>query len=205
MRTDELERLVSSPNPDGDRFASLVVGVFSIQANPLAQPEGRAWARLMRKALVSPTALGALQRWAATRAASLDEFYESCDASAAAGLARRAGQDAAGGRAEGVPRSKCVLLEILHPHVQEQAAESLRLARYGPAKMGGPRGEGTNKVRDEKQPQRAGQEPCLCVPNIVHCGTQNRPWASAARAKVVFFVINSFSGLSIGLGGCLST
>ena len=89
VRTDELERLVSSPNPDGDRFASLVVGVFSIQANPLAQPEGRAWARLMRKALVSPTALGALQRWAATRAASLDEFYESCDASAAAGLARR--------------------------------------------------------------------------------------------------------------------
>ena len=80
---------MSSPNPDGDRFASLVVGVFSIQANPLAQPEGRAWARLMRKALVSPTALGALQRWAATRAASLDEFYESCDASAAAGLARR--------------------------------------------------------------------------------------------------------------------
>ena len=131
-------------------------------------------------------------------------------ASAVTGLRRgggalRAGQDAAGGRAEGVPRSKCVLLEILHPHVQEQAAESLRLARYGPAKMGGPRGEGTNKVRDEKQPQRAGQEPCLCVPNIVHCGTQNRPWASAARAKVFFFVINSFSGLSIGLGGCLST
>ena len=58
----------------------------------------------------------------------------------AAGLARRAGQDAAGGRAEGVPRSKCVLLEILHPHVQEQAAESLRLARYGPAKMGGAQG-----------------------------------------------------------------
>ena len=44
---------------------------------------------------------------------------------------------AAGGRAEGVPRSKCVLLEILHPHVQEQAAESLQLARYGPAKMSG--------------------------------------------------------------------
>ena len=120
------------------------------------------------------------------------------------GGALRAGQDAAGGRAEGVPRSKCVLLEILHPHVQEQAAESLRLARYGPAKMGGPRGEGTNKVRDEKQPQRAGQEPCLCVPNIVHCGTQNRPWASAARAEV-FFCYNSFSGLSIGLGGYLST
>ena len=60
-------------------------------------------------------------------------------ASAVCGLRRgggalRAGQDAAGGRAEGVPRSKCVLLEILHPHVQEQAAESLRLARYGPAK-----------------------------------------------------------------------
>ena len=58
------------------------------------------------------------------------------------GGALRAGQDAAAGRAEGVPRSKCVLLEILHPHVQEQAAESLRLARYGPAKMGGPRGAG---------------------------------------------------------------
>ena len=69
--------------------------------------------------------------------------------------------------------------------------------------MGGPRGEGTNKVRDEKQPQRAGQEPCLCVPNIVHCGTQNRPWASAARAKVVFLVINSFSGLSINRFGRL--
>ena len=45
--------------------------------------------------------------------------------------------DAAGARAEGVLGSKCVLLEILHPHVQEQAAESLQLARYGPAKMGG--------------------------------------------------------------------
>ena len=54
------------------------------------------------------------------------------------GGALRAGQDAAGGRAEGVPRSKCVLLEILHPHVQEQAAESLRLARYGPANGWGP-------------------------------------------------------------------
>ena len=64
-------------------------------------------------------------------------------ASAVTGLRRgggalRAGQDAAGGRAEGVPRSKCVLLEILHPHVQEQAAESLRLARYGPANGWGP-------------------------------------------------------------------
>ena len=66
------------------------------------------------------------------------------------------------------------------------------MASDGPAKMGGPRGEGTNKVRDEKQPQRAGQEPCLCVPNIVHCGTQNRPWASAARANVFscFFCYN---------------
>ena len=45
--------------------------------------------------------------------------------------------DAAGARAEGVPGSECVLLAILHPHIQEQAAESLRLARYGPAKMGG--------------------------------------------------------------------
>ena len=66
----------------------------------------------------------------------------------------------------------------------------------------GGRGEGTNKVRDEKQPQRAGQEPCLCVPNIVHCGTQNRPWASAARAEV-FFCYNSFSGLSINRFGRL--
>ena len=35
----------------------------------------------------------------------------------------------------------------------------------------GPRGEGTNKVRDEKQPQRAGQEPCgrlvaRCQPHL---------------------------------------
>ena len=96
--------------------------------------------------------------------------------------------DAAGARAEGVSGSECVLLAILHPHIQEQAAESLRLARYGPAKIWVGWGEGTNKVRDEKQPQRAGQEPCLCVPNIVHCGTQNRPWASAARAKVFFLL-----------------
>ena len=54
------------------------------------------------------------------------------------GGALRAGQDAAGARAEGVPGSKCVLLEILYPHVQEQAAESLRLARYGPANGWGP-------------------------------------------------------------------
>ena len=89
-----------------------------------------------------------------------------------------------------------------------RTSRSRRLNRYGWRAMGLQRwvgwGEGTNKVRDEKQPQRAGQEPCLCVPNIVHCGTQNRPWASAARAKV-FFCYNSFSGLSIGLGGCLST
>ena len=45
--------------------------------------------------------------------------------------------DAAGARAEGVPGRECVLPAILHPHIQEQAAESLRLARYGPAKMGG--------------------------------------------------------------------
>ena len=82
-----------------------------------------------------PTVLAATEDPQGTRVLNL--FARDCSA---AGLARRAGQDAAGGRAEGVPRSKCVLLEILHPHVQEQAAESLRLARYGPAKMGGAQG-----------------------------------------------------------------
>ena len=90
-----------------------------------------------------------------------------------------------------------------------RTSRSRQLNRYGWRAMGlqrwvgpGGRGEGTNKVRDEKQPQRAGQEPCLCVPNIVHCGTQNRPWASAARAEV-FFCYNSFSGLSINRFGRL--
>ena len=53
-----------------------------------------------------------------------------------------------------------------------RTSRSRQLNRYGWRAMGLQRwvgwGEGTNKVRHEKQPQRAGQEPCLCVPKIVH-------------------------------------
>ena len=125
----------------------------------------------------------------------------------AAGLALRAGQDAAGGRAEGVPRSKCVLLEILHPHVQEQAAESLRLARYGPAKMGGPRGAGvraqTRSGTKNSHSAPAKSHAFVCPISCIAAPKIGR--GLPLRGPKCFFCYNSFSGLSIGLGGCLST
>ena len=45
--------------------------------------------------------------------------------------------DEAGACAEGAPSIKCVLPAILHLYIKERAADSLRVARYEPAKLGG--------------------------------------------------------------------
>ena len=126
----------------------------------------------------------------------------------AAGLALRAGQDAAGGRAEGVPRSKCVLLEILHPHVQEQAAESLRLARYGPANGWGPgmwghkQGQG-RKTATARRPRA--MPLCAQYRALRHPKSAVGFRCAGQSGFFDFCYFNSFSGLSIGLGGYLST
>ena len=87
---DELEHMVCmEANPDLDRFALLMVGVFATSTTPLAHVEGQAWARVLRSALCHPALLEAMERWAAARAAALDDFYEGCGGTASANLARR--------------------------------------------------------------------------------------------------------------------
>lgn len=49
------------------------------------------WAAVMRSALCSSAVLDSLEKWANSKAAALDDFYEGCTvASASANLARRA-------------------------------------------------------------------------------------------------------------------